>query len=155
MFVVDDPALALIARFVGGDSRLDLSNPEFLSQQLAAIQAYVQRFPEHERETRALEWIEENARRYRQAWQRRTACEALTSVRCPDCPLTGAGVRTSCEIHARWLALLQGYAADELSSHEYVEKTLALLRAHKDRLTVGHAPGPIRNGARVALAHGR
>jgi hypothetical protein len=137
MCMVDDPTLALITRFVGENSRLDPSEPEFLREQVAAVAAYVQRFPEHERNARALEWIGLNAERYRREWQKRTALEVLSRARCPDCPITGGDEHTPCAIHARWLSLLRRYAADELSSPEYVEQTLALLRANKDLLKVG------------------
>lgn len=145
MSVVDDPTLALIARFVGDASRLDPANPEFLSAQIAAVRAYVARFPAHERDARALEWIELNAEQYRREWHRRAAVEVLARARCPDCPLAGGDDLSPCVIHSRWLALLQRYAAQEISSHDYVEQTLALLRANKDLLRLGglcaHAGG--------------
>ena len=40
----------------------------------------------------------------------------------------------SCEIHGRWLGLLNQYAADEITAGEYVEKALVLLNRHKNRL---------------------
>ena len=39
-----------------------------------------------------------------------------------------------CAIHARWLTLLRRYADEELSSHDYVEAVLNLLRAYKHQL---------------------
>ena len=108
--------------------------------QIAAIQAYVGRFPSSGRETRALEWIEANAVQYRQAWHEQAAIEALARTRCPDCPLS-EGDESPCEIHARWLALLRRYVAGELSSLQYVRWSLALLGAHKDHLKVTLARG--------------
>ncbi|WP_300450649.1 hypothetical protein [Accumulibacter sp.] len=140
MYIVDDPALALIARFVGEPESQDASDKDFLEQQVAAIEAYVGRFPPDERETRALAWIEDNARQYRQQWQKRRAVTVLAKIRCPDCPLTGGDECTPCTIHARWLQLLGRYAASELSSRAYVEESLALLTAHKELLRVRRLP---------------
>ena len=144
MYTVDDPTLALIARFVGGSARPELSDTEFLHQQVAAIQKYVERFPQDERESRALEWIEANALAYRQQSQKRAAIDVLSDARCADCPLSGGDALTPCSIHTRWLALLRRYAASELSSHDYVEASLALLEAHKNRLKVTECRGPSR-----------
>lgn len=148
MYIVDDPTLALITRFVGDYPNPDISDAAFFRQQLAAVEAYVERFPVADRELQALAWIEANARQYRQQWQKQTAISSLASRRCPDCPLAGGDKRSPCAIHARWLKLLRRYAASELSSHEYVEKSLALLSAHKDWLRVGHA----REALRLATA---
>ena len=152
MSIIDDPTLAMIARFVGDASRLDPWDPEFLRVQLDAIGAYVRRFPAHERDARALEWIELNAERYRREWQMRAAVEVLARARCPDCPLSGGDEARPCTVHARWLALLQRYAADELTSHDYVEQTLELLRANKDLLKVGGRCGDARIPAEAALS---
>lgn len=136
MYIIDDPTLALITRFVGDTAHLNLSDAEFLLQQIAAIEHYVEQFPPDERQIRALEWIEVYARAYRQQWQKQAAVAALAQAHCPDCPLIGEDPSASCVIHHRWLQLLQHYAADELSSHEYVEKSLKLLGAYKNRLKV-------------------
>lgn len=145
MYIVDDPTLALIARFIGDFSHPDLSDTAFLRQQVAAIEGYVEGFPADERERRALEWIETNAMAYRQQSQKRTAIDVLAKSRCPDCPLSGREKRTPCAIHSRWLTLLRRYAANELSSHEYVEKSLALLTAHKERLRVSQSRDAFRS----------
>ena len=137
MYIIDDPTLALITRFVGDTAHLNLSDAEFLLQQIAAIEHYVEQFPSDERQARALEWIEVHARAYRQQWQKQAAVAALAQTRCLDCPLTGDNPSASCTIHHRWLQLLQRYAANELSSREYVEKSLKLLGAYKNRLKVG------------------
>ena len=142
MYIVDDPTLALIARFVGASSDPELSDGEFFRQQVAAIEAYVERFPAAEREPRALAWIEANARHYRQQWQKQTAVVALADSRCPDCPLTCGDQQTPCAIHARWLTLLRRYAASELSSSEYVTHSLELLTTHKNVLKVSRAWAP-------------
>lgn len=136
MYIVDDPTLALLTRFVGESSDHGLSDAEFFHRQITAITAYVEAFPANEREDRALAWIEANARQYRQQWQKHAAIDLLAGTRCPDCPLAGGDERTPCAIHTRWLELLQRYAADQISSPQYVESSLALLRAHKDRLRV-------------------
>ena len=139
MYIVDDPTLALITRFVGGAAASELSDELFFRQQLAAIEAYIDRFPVAEREARALAWIEANARQYRRQWQKQAAIDVLASSRCPDCPLSGGDRQTPCAIHRRWLTLLRRYASDQLSSQEYLEKSLALLTTYKDRLRVRHA----------------
>lgn len=150
MYIVDDPALALIARFLGDAAHPELSDEAFFRQQLAAIEAYVEGFPAEEREVRALAWIEANAMKYRQQWQKRSAVDVLAKARCPDCPLSGGDERTPCAIHARWLTLLRRYAANELSSHDYVETSLALLTAHKDRLKVSQYREPPRSARPAA-----
>lgn len=135
---MDDPTLALIARFVGGRADSHLADADFLQRQVQAIKAHVERYPESEREVRALRWIEANAARYRQRSQKQAALEGLADSRCPDCPLAGSGEPGTCAIHRRWLALLRLYAASELSSRDYVEKSLELLAEHKDTLKVHH-----------------
>ena len=137
MYIADDPTLALITRFVGEAHDLNLSDAEFLLQQIAAIEQYIGQFPAHERQARALEWIETYARRYRQQWQKQAAVGVLAQARCPDCPLDGGDRATPCAIHERWLELLRRYAATELSSQQYVEDALKLLGRYKDRLKVG------------------
>jgi hypothetical protein len=139
MYIIDDPTLALITRFVGDSQHLDLSDAEFLLQQIVAIEQYVGQFPDHERQERALEWIATHARHYRQQWQRQAAVGVLAHTRCPDCPLDGGNRTTPCAVHARWLELLRRYANTEISSREYIEDSLKLLGAYKDRLKVGRA----------------
>ena len=137
MYIADDPTLALITRFVGEAQNLDLSDAEFLLEQIAAIEQYVAPFPAEERQTRALEWIETHARHYRQQWQKQAAVGVLAHARCPDCPLDGGDRKTPCAIHDRWLELLRRYATTEMSSEEYVADSLNLLSRYKDRLKVG------------------
>jgi hypothetical protein len=137
MYIADDPTLALITRFVGEAQNLNLSDAEFLLQQIAAIEQYVVLFPAEERQGRALEWIETHARHYRQQWQKQAAVGVLAHARCPDCPLDGGDRTTPCAIHGRWLELLRRYAATEISSEEYVADSLKLLGRYKDRLKVG------------------
>lgn len=151
MYCPDDPTLALIARFVGGTAQAEMADSEFLSRQVAAIEQYIGRFPAQEREARAIEWIEANAASYRQQSLRQAAVESLKHSRCPDCPLSGGDERAPCSIHAAWLALLQRYAANELSSNEYVEQSLTLLDAHKNRLKVSRCREPLP-AARPALS---
>lgn len=144
MYIVDDPTLALITRFVGNAQNLDLSDAEFLLQQIAAIERYVERFPADERQGRALEWIEAHAQHYRQQWQKQAAVGVLARARCPDCPLAGGERATPCAVHTRWLNLLRRYAATEISSREYIEDSLKLLGAYKDRLKVGRTRQRLR-----------
>jgi hypothetical protein len=137
MYIADDPTLALIARFVGDAQDMNLSDAEFLLQQIAAIEHYVAPFPDQERQERALEWIAAHARHYRQQWQKQAAVGVLTHLRCPDCPLDGGNRTAPCAVHERWLNLLRRYAAAEISSRDYVEDSLKLLSRYKDRLKVG------------------
>jgi hypothetical protein len=90
-----------------------------------------------------MEWIEANAVQYRQAWHEQVAIETLARTRCPDCPLSG-GDGSPCEIHSGWLALLRRYVAGDISSHDYVQRSLNLLEAHKDTLKVAHTRGCAR-----------
>ena len=137
MYIADDPTLALITRFVGEAQNLDLSDAQFLLEQIAAIEQYVAPFPAEERQGRALEWIETHARRYRRQWQKQAAVGVLAHARCPDCPLDGGNRTKPCAIHDRWLELLRRYAATEMSSEEYIADSLNLLSRYKDRLKVG------------------
>lgn len=149
MYIADDPTLALITRFVGEAEHLDLSDAEFLLQQIAAIEQYVALFPAEERQTRAIEWVETYARQYRQQWQKQAAVGILAHARCPDCPLAGGSRTIPCAIHDRWLELLRRYAATEISSREYVEDSLKLLGRYKDRLKVGRRTRQRRQTAPV------
>lgn len=137
MHIVDDPTLALIARFVGEAQDISMSDADFLFGQIAAIKRYVRQYPVAEHQNRALEWIETYAKDYRQQWQKRLAVQALAQARCPDCPLAGGDLSTPCTVHERWVNLLRRYAADEMSSRQYIEYALQLLEAQKDRLKVG------------------
>ena len=137
MYIVDDPTLALITRFVGTPpAESGYTDSEFFCRQIATIQAYVNQFPVEEHEQRAIQWIETNARNYRQQWQKQAAVATLTHSRCADCPLASRTAGKPCAIHSRWLALLQRYAADEISSNDYVAHSLVLLNAHKSWLKV-------------------
>lgn len=137
MYIVDDPMLALITRFMGDTEDLEVSNTEFLRRQITAIEAYVGQFPHDERDARAMEWITAHSKMYRRQWQKNTVAQTLGETRCPDCPLKGGPRSSHCEIHGFWLKLLQHYIADEMSSQEYVESTLNLLDGYKNRLKVG------------------
>jgi len=136
MYIVDDPTLALITRFMGDTQQLNVSDTEFLLRQITAIEHYVEQFPTNERDTRAMEWIAAHARQYRRQWQKNAVAQVLVKARCPDCPLAGGQQWSHCEIHGFWLKLLQQYIADELSSQEYVENTLKLLVQYKNRLSI-------------------
>ena len=136
MFIIDDPMLALITRFGCGEGQLQLPEGEFMLDQIATIQRYVAQFPAEQRNTRAIEWIEAHAERYRQAWQTKAVYVQATQTRCSDCPLAEGGLTSHCEIHHRWLDLLNSYLADEVCSRRYVENTLHLLSEYKTRQKV-------------------
>ena len=149
MNIIDDSTLALITRFIGDERHPDLSDAEFLLQQITAIEQYVALFPATERQQRALEWIANHARHYRQQWQKQAAATALAHARCADCPLDGGKRSKPCAVHRRWLQLLRRYAAGEISSHGYVEASLELLNHHKQQLKVSKIQQPVRRTATV------
>ena len=133
-FAIDDPMLALIARFAGCCSKLDVSEESFLRQQLDEIRRYVGSAPKEQTQEKALEWIAGNAERYRDDWKTKLIASEASSNRCPDCPLEDQGGSGRCEIHDRWLEVLNLYVEGETSSRQYVEDALDLLRSHKERL---------------------
>jgi len=73
MNISDDTVLQFFRDLVRNFSQPHSSEAEFLQQQYAVIEAYVEHFPAHERESRALAWIEANAGQYRQQWQLQAA----------------------------------------------------------------------------------
>ena len=136
MFIADDPMLALIMRFVSKGESPNISDKELMQRQVAAINDYIAQFPDEERTQRAMEWIEKYAEEYRKEWQRNTATRVYSDKRCPDCPLIADGTDTHCEIHERWLALLENYANNNMTSAKYVEDALRLLEEHKAQLQI-------------------
>lgn len=139
MFVVDDPLMALILRFVVDTEDPDSTNEEYLQRQLKELRIHLAPFPETEHRSRAMEWIAEHAARYRRDWERNTLAARTVYLRCADCPLAGLGAAEYCEIHEQWLYLLHRYLSDETTSREYIEDALALLGGykaqHRHRLT--------------------
>ncbi len=136
MPIVDDPMLALIARFVVTEDRLDIANEEFLERQIKAIEKHVSRYPRKQKDERALEWIVAHAKKYRQEWQRRVVSRQAPGQRCADCPLDPNEDLSQCAIHDSWVGLLQRYVGGEITSRTYVEDTLVLLEDNKKRLRV-------------------
>jgi hypothetical protein len=147
MFVVDDPFLALILRFVVDSDGPDAANEEFLQHQLKELRMHLAGFPKTEHRSRAVEWIAEHAARYRRDWERNTLARRTVYLRCADCPLAELGATEFCEIHEQWLYLLHRYLTDETTSRQYIEDALALLAQykaqHRHRLTFAaiHASG--------------
>ena len=138
MFIVDDPMLALIMRFVSkGESLSASNNEEFLQRQVVAIGEYVAQFPEEEKAKRAMEWIGAYAEQYRKDWQCNVATQQFSNKRCPDCPLIANESASHCEIHEHWQLLLESYASNDITSGKYVEDALRLLEEHKARLHIG------------------
>jgi len=140
MFVVDDPMLALIARFVVDFDQLDVTNEEFLKQQVESIKDHVSKYPEEERAEKALEWIEIYAKQYRTDWEQSVITERITHKRCPDCPLIHS-TDSHCEIHDHWVDLLRDYMDKNINSQKYVKESLELLTKHKDNLKVSTISG--------------
>lgn len=134
---LDDPMLALITRFVVRETdALNVSDEQYLQDQLAEIRRHIERFPEHRREQAAMNWIAQHAERYRRQWQLQKLSSLMPNRRCPDCPLADDGSRSTCIIHKRWVGLLNEYVTGEINSHRYIEETLRLLGEHKDHLRV-------------------
>ena len=136
MSIVDDPVLALIMRFVIDREPLDVSDEAFLQRQLETLKNHVAQFPKEQQQPKAMEWIERHAENYRRAWQRTVISKTASKKRCADCPLLRQAGSGNCAVHGKWLALLQRYLSDELSSAEYVEDALRLLQAHKSELKI-------------------
>jgi len=141
MFVVDDPFMALILRFVVDTEDEGISNEEYLQSQLKTLRKHLASFPEAEHRGRAMEWIAEHAARYRRDWERNTVASRTQYLRCADCPLADVEASEQCEIHEQWLYLLHLYLTDETTSREYIEDALVLLgkykEQHRHRLTFG------------------
>ena len=137
MCILDDPMLALIARFVVEDiDNLSVSDEIYLQHQVAEIRSYIENSPGEQQQQLALAWIKEHAKQYRQEWQRKTFSKVAPNKRCTDCPLAQDGSNSSCFIHGRWVVLLKEYIADEISSDIYVEETLNLLNQNKTNLKI-------------------
>ena len=137
MLIIDDPMLALIARFVAKDiDNLNVSDETFLQDQITEIRRHIERSPKTQQQKLALEWIKEYAEQYRHEWRRRTFSKAVFDKRCADCPLIHDSSSSVCIIHSKWVALLKKYVDDEIGSDEYIEETLNLLEQNKTNLKV-------------------
>ncbi len=134
MFIVDDPLLALIVRFVINGQEPDASNEEFIKHQIETLRAYVEQFPPEQHGLKAMEWVEQHAERYRKDWQKRAVASWWTETRCDDCPLKHFGTEEFCEIHEKWSYLLKCYVSDEITSKKYIKNALHLLKKHKKLL---------------------
>ena len=137
MCIIDDPMLALIARFVVEDiDNISISDEHYLKHQVAEIRSCIENAPRKQQQQLALAWIKEHAEHYRQEWQKRTFSEIVLDKRCADCPLAHDGSNSSCLIHSRWVVLLNEYIADEIGSDIYIEETLSLLNKNKTNLKI-------------------
>lgn len=137
MLIIDDPMLALIARFVAKDiDNLNVSDETFLQDQITEIRRHIERSPKTQQQQLTLEWIKEYAEQYRHEWRRRTFSKAVFDKRCADCPLIHDSSSSACIIHSKWVALLKEYVDDEIGSDEYIEETLNLLEQNKTNLKV-------------------
>jgi hypothetical protein len=137
MCIIDDPMLALIARFVVEDiDNLSISDEMFLKQQVAEVSSYIENAPGKQQQQLALEWIKDHAEQYRQEWRKRTFSKVVLDKRCTDCPLIHDSSKSSCIIHSRWTVLLKEYVADKVDSDIYIEETLNLLNQNKTNLKI-------------------
>lgn len=138
MCIIDDPMLALIARFVVEDlDNINISDEMFLQQQIAEIRSHIEKSQTKQKQQQlAMEWIKEHAEQYRQEWRRRTFSEVVLDKRCTDCPLINDNSSPFCSIHSKWVVLLKKYVANEIGSDNYIEETLNLLEQNKTNLKV-------------------
>ncbi len=133
-FFIDDPMLALIARFAGCCNDMKVSEETFLRRQCDQIRAYVESYPPDQRQQRALEWVTRNAEEYRRKWLRQLVTDEASLSSCPDCPLERRDRGDTCEIHGRWLELMNRYINGDITSKAYVDDALNLLSQHKQSL---------------------
>jgi len=137
MSILVDPMLALIARFVVKDiDDLSFSDEAFLRQQFKEVKGHIEDAPKEQQQKLALTWIKEHAEQYRREWQRKTFSRMVLAKRCPDCPLRHDDSKRYCTIHTRWVVLLKDFIADKISSTQYVEETLDLLKENKANLKI-------------------
>jgi hypothetical protein len=148
MGVIDDPMLALIARFVVDDiDDLGIPDEVFLQQQVDEITRHVGEAEGEVRHRLALQWIGECAENYRTEWQKQELSRIVLDKRCADCPLVQHGTNKHfCSIHNRWVYLLMEYITDQISSESYVEKTLNLLNQHKENLKISATSSRVSHG---------
>ena len=146
MTVIDDSALALIARFVVNDiDHLSISDEKFLQQQVEEIRKQVGDVPAEQRQQAVMSWIQEHAERYREEWKRKTISRLLTSKRCSDCPIVHNSRISHCMIHKKWTVLLQQYIDGKIDSEKYLEETLELLHEHKHKLKISQISSRINH----------
>jgi len=148
MGVIDDPMLALIARFVVEDiDELGIPDEVFLQQQVDEIKRYVGDATGKKRHQLSLQWIREHAENYRGEWQKRELSRLVLEKRCTDCPLVLRRLnKPFCTIHNRWVSLLREYLTDQISSEKYVEETLDLLNQEKDNLKISVISARVGHG---------
>ncbi|MFV9614324.1 MAG: hypothetical protein ACNYZG_00095, partial [Gammaproteobacteria bacterium] len=101
MCIIDDPMLALIARFVVEDiNNINISDEIFLQHQIAEIRSHIEKSPTKQMQQQlALEWIKKHAEQYREEWRKRTFSKAVLDKRCADCPLIHDNSSSLCIIH--------------------------------------------------------
>ena len=137
MCILDDPILALIARFVVDDlDNLSVSDEVFLKSQVSAINAHIESAPEEQQQQLAMSWIKEHAEDYRTDWQKKALSRFVVDRRCLDCPLVHDNDNGFCTIHSRWIILLNDYVSNRIDSEKYIEETLNVLAQHKNKLKV-------------------
>ena len=137
MCILDDPLLALIARFVVDDlDNLSVSDEAFLKSQVAAVRSHVGHAPVEQQQQLALGWIKEHAESYRQDWQKKTLSKVVAEKRCNDCPLIRDNTNAFCTIHDKWVILLNEYVSNKIDSAKYIEETLAILTRNKNDLKI-------------------
>lgn len=137
MYIIDDPTLALIARFVIDDlDNLSISDEAFLKSQVETICSHIIDAPEEQKQQLALAWIKEHAEGNRREWLRKALSRCVSDKRCHDCPLLHSSCNDFCSIHSKWVILLNEYVTDKIDSEKYIEEALHILNQHKSDLKV-------------------
>lgn len=137
MVKIDDPTLALIVRFIGTKAGKPLTQQECMRLQVALIREHIAPYPREQHEKQAMAWIEKHAERFREECREKLLATALSGDnRCVDCPLADAADAGVCAIHDRWATLLQDFIEERVSSRDYIDQCLMLLREQKDRLKI-------------------
>jgi len=136
-YYIDDSMFALMMRFIGFSQDMSFENQGFLKRQLKEIKEYVGQCDPYEKNFRAIKWIELYADEYRKSWNKKIITDKFLEYRCPDCPICGdSNSHEHCQIHNKWLELLQKYITKNIESQEYVEETLKLLSDNKEHLKI-------------------
>lgn len=135
--MLDEPTLALIARFVVKDfDEISLPEEVLLNSQYDMLRSRISCVPTEKQEDIILEWIIDHAKQYREQWRQGVFGRMLFTKRCLDCPLVHSGPEKFCGIHSRWEILLNEYVGGKINSHDFTNNCLQLLNENEDRLKI-------------------
>ena len=135
--MLDEPTLALIARFVVKDfDEISLPEEVLLNSQYDMLRSRISCVPTEKQEDIILEWIIDHAEQYREQWRQGVFGRMLFTKRCLDCPLVHSGPEKFCGFHSRWEILLNEYVGGKINSHDFTNNCLQLLNENEDRLKI-------------------